>query len=117
MSANKLKVNFDKTHILMIANSSGRAVQGQVAMARRLAFTLMASNESINESNSEVLLGATIHHSGNLAAIVWDGKTSLRCQLQNPSECTEKDLSKCGPADQKDGGRRTHNVQATGGFL
>ena len=50
----------------------------------------MAGNENIKQNNSEVLLGATIHHSGNWAAMVRDGRASLRCQLQSRVNALKK---------------------------
>ena len=70
MNANKLMVNSDKTHLLVMANSSGGAVRGQEAAVRRAAVTFTAGNENIKQSNNEVLLGATIHHTGGWAAMV-----------------------------------------------
>ena len=64
MNANKLNVNSGKTHLLVMANSSGGALRGQEAAIRSVAVTLKAGYENIKESKSEVLLGATIHHSG-----------------------------------------------------
>ena len=62
MNANKLKVNGDKTHLLVMTNSRGGVVHGQEAAARRAAVALTAGGENIKQSDSEVLLGATIHH-------------------------------------------------------
>ena len=83
MHANLLKVNSDKTHLLVVTKSGGGEMRGRLADERRAAVTLTAGGEVIKQSNSEVLLGATDHYSGNWAAMIRDGKASLQSQLKN----------------------------------
>ena len=83
MNANKLKVSSDKTHLLVITKSGGGEVRGRLANERRAAVTLTAGGEQVKQSNSEVLLGATVHHSGTWAAMIHDGKASLQSQLRS----------------------------------
>ena len=83
MHSNKLKVNPDKTHLLVISKSSGGEVRGREAAERRAAVTLTAGGEVIQQSNCEVLLGATVHHSGTWTAMIRDGKASVQAQLRS----------------------------------
>ena len=90
MHANKLKVNSDKTHLLVVTKSRGGEVQGRLAKERRAAVTLTAGGELIKQSDSEVLLGATIHHSGTWTVMIRDGKTSLLSQLRSRVSALKK---------------------------
>ena len=83
MNSNKLKVNSTKTHLLVMTKSSGGEVRGRQAAERRAAVTLTAGGEVIKQSDSEVLLGATIHHSGTWSAMIRDGKASIQAQLRS----------------------------------
>ena len=83
MHSNKLKVNSDKTHLLVISKSSIGEVRGREAPERRAAVTLTAGGKVIRQSNSEVLLGATIHPSGTWTTMIRDGKASLQAQLRS----------------------------------
>ena len=83
MHANKLKVNSDKTHLLVVTNSAGGEGRGREAATRRAAVYLEAGGVRIQQSDSELLLGATVHNSGRWAAMIRDGKASLQCQLRN----------------------------------
>ena len=76
------KVNSDKTHLLVITKSGGGEVRGRLAQERRAAVTLTAVGEQVKQSDSEVLLGATVHYSGTWAAMIRDGKASLLSQLR-----------------------------------
>ena len=82
MHANMLKVNSNKTHLLVVAKTGGGEVRGRLADERRAAVTLTAGGELIKQSDSEVLLGATIHTNGTWAAMIRDGKASLQNQLK-----------------------------------
>jgi hypothetical protein len=98
MHANKLKINPDKTHLLVIAKSSGGEVRGREAAERRAAVTLTAGGEAIKQSNTEVLLGATVHHSGTWTAMIRDGKASVQAQLRSRVNALRKI---CQQADLK----------------
>jgi hypothetical protein len=90
MHANKLKVNSDKTHLLVVTKSSGGEVRGREAAERRAAVTLTAGGEVIGQSDSEVLLGATVHHSGTWTAMIRDGKASVQAQLRSRVNALKK---------------------------
>ena len=83
MNANKLKVNSAKTHLLVMTKSSGGEVRGRQAAEQRAAVTLTAGGEVIEQSDSMVLLGATIHHSGTWNTMIRDGKASIQAQLRS----------------------------------
>jgi hypothetical protein len=83
MHSNKLKVNSDKTHLLVIAKSSGGEIRGREAAERRAAVTLTVGGEQIKQSDYEVLLGATVHHSGTWNTMIRDGKASIQAQLRS----------------------------------
>ena len=83
-------MNSDKTHLLVVTNSAGGVVRGREAAERRAEVSLIAGGERIKQSDSELLLGATIHHSGRWAAMIRDGKTSLQCQLRNRVNALKK---------------------------
>ena len=57
MHANKLKINSDKTHLLVMAKSGGGEVRSREALAKRSAVTLSAGGENIEQSNIQILLG------------------------------------------------------------
>ena len=78
MNSNQLKVNSDKTHLLVISNSAGGEARRRAAAERRAADTLTAGAELIEQSDSELLLGATVHHSGNWTTMIRDGKASIQ---------------------------------------
>ena len=90
MHANKLKINSNKTHLLVISKSSGGEMRSQGAARRRAEVTLTAGGETIEQSDSELLLGATVHHSGNWAVMLRDGKASLQSQLRNRINALKK---------------------------
>ena len=71
-------MNLDKTHLLVISKSSGGEVHGREVAERRAAVTLTAGGEVIQQSDCSVLLGATVHHSGNWTAMIRDGKASMQ---------------------------------------
>ena len=75
-------------------------------------MSLIAGGERIKQSDSELLLGATIHHSGRWAAMIRDGKTSLQCQLRNRVNAQKK---KCPRRlqDEEDGGWWHCNVKTS----
>ena len=83
MNSNQLKINSDKTHLLVISNSAGGEARRRAAAERRAAVTLTAGGELIKQSDSELLLGATVHHSGNWTTMIRDGKASIQVQLRN----------------------------------
>ena len=100
MHANKLKVNSDKTHLLVVTNSAGGDGRGREAATRRAAVYLDAGGERIQQSDNELLLGATVHNSGRWASMIRDGKASLQCQL---SKRPQDDLFSCRLQDKEDG--------------
>jgi hypothetical protein len=83
MNSNQLKINSDKTHLLVISNSAGGEARRRAAAERRAAVTLTAGGELIKQSDSELLLGATVPHSGNWTTMIRDGKASIQAQLRN----------------------------------
>ena len=83
MHANKLKINSDKTHIIVITKPGRGEIQSRAATERRSAVSLTAGGDIITHSESELLLGATVHQSGNWAAMIRDGKASLQSQLRS----------------------------------
>ena len=90
MNSNQLKVNSNKTHLLVISNSAGGEARRRAAAERRAAVTLTAGGELIEHSDSELLLGATVHHSGNWATMKRDGKASIQVQLRNRINALKK---------------------------
>ena len=90
MNTNKLKINSDKTHLLVICNSSGGEVRRRAAAEKRAAVTLTAGGETILQSDSELLLGATVHHTGNWASMIREGKASIQSQLRNRVNALKK---------------------------
>ena len=80
MHRNNLKINGDKTH--MIVMTKGDSVGGGVAAAeRREVVTLLAGGKVIEGSEYERLLGGIIHHSGNWRRMIRDGKGSVTKQM------------------------------------
>ena len=90
MHSNMLKVNPDKTHLLVLTKSSGGEVRGREAAERRAAVTLTVGGEEIRQSDSEVLLGATVHHSGTWSAMIRDSKASIQAQLRSRVNALKK---------------------------
>ena len=80
MNCNKLKINGDKSHLLVL--TKGDSVAGGVAAAqRRETVTIKAGGKLIIGSESERLLGGIMHQSGNWRMMIRDGKGSLSKQL------------------------------------
>ena len=77
MHANKLKIHSDKTLLLVISKSRGSEVQSREARVKRAEVELIAGDEVIQQSDSELLLGATVHQSGTWAPRIRDGKAAL----------------------------------------
>ena len=64
MNCNKLKINGDKSHLLVL--TKGDSVAGGAAAAqRRETVTIEAGGKTIRGSDSERLLGGIMHQSGN----------------------------------------------------
>ena len=95
MNANKLKINGIKTHLLVLSKSSGGETHGREAAERHAEVTLRASGEEIHQSDSELLLGTTVHFSGTWTAMIWDSKSSLQSQLRNRINAFKKICPKC----------------------
>ena len=74
MNANKLVINSDKTHLLVMAG------RGAIA-AKRMDVQVSAGPDLINQSTSEKLLGGVIHNSGRWNEMISSGKTSIVKQL------------------------------------
>ena len=70
MHSNKLVVNSDKTHLLVMA---GRGA----AAARRMEVQVQAGPDIIEQSVSEKLLGGTIHNTGRWNEMIRGGKALL----------------------------------------
>ena len=74
MNANKLVVNSDKTHLLVMA---GRGA----AASRRLEVEVSAGPDQIRQSVSEKLLGGTFQNSARWNNMISNGKSSIVSQL------------------------------------
>lgn len=70
MNNNRLKLNADKAHLMLIAKSSGREVRGRQAAEQRAAVNLTTGGEMIRHSDWELVLGATVHHYGTWTAMI-----------------------------------------------
>ena len=80
MNCNKLKINGDKSHLLVL--TKGDSVAGGAAAAqRRETVTIEAGGKTIRGSDSERLLGGIMHQSGNWRMMIRDGKGSISKQL------------------------------------
>jgi hypothetical protein len=80
MHANKLKINGDKSHLLVLTKGDGMA-GGVAAARRRETVTLQAGGKVILPSKQETLLGGVIHQSANWKEMIRDGKKSVMKQL------------------------------------
>ena len=65
-------------------------MRGREAAERRAAVTLTAGGEVIQQSDCEVLLGATVHHSGTWTAMIRDSKASVQAQLRSRVNALKK---------------------------
>ena len=74
MNSNKLVVNSDKTHLLVMAG------RGAVA-ARRMEVEVSAGPDLIKQSVSEKLLGGTFHNSARWNDMISNRKGSIVSQL------------------------------------
>ena len=74
MHSNKLVINSDKTHLLVMAG------RGAVS-ARRMEVEVQAGPDIIRQSISEKLLGGIIHNTGRWNEMIKGGKSSIVCQL------------------------------------
>ena len=80
MHSNKLKINGEKSHLLVL--TKGDSVAGGAAAAqRREVVTLEAGGKLIKGSEHERLLGAIVHQNGNWRMMIRDGKRSITKQL------------------------------------
>ena len=70
MNANKLVINSDKSHLLVLA---GRGT----ASARRLEVQLEAAPDTIEQFICEKLLGGVVHNTGGWKLMIRDGKNSI----------------------------------------
>ena len=83
MHANKLVINSDKSHLLVMA---GRGA----ASARRMEVQLQAGPDKIEQSISEKLLGGVVHNTGGWKLMIRDGKNSVICQLNGRLNAMKK---------------------------
>ena len=74
MNSNKLVINSDKTHLLVMVG------RGAIA-ARRMEVHVLAGQDQIEQSVSEKLLGGIIHNSGRWNNMIRHGKSSIVSQL------------------------------------
>ena len=80
MTSNKLKINGDKSHLLVLTKGDGRG-GGVAAARRRERVTVQAGGKTILPSENETLLGGIIHQSGNWKEMIRHGKGSVMKQL------------------------------------
>ena len=73
MHANKLVINSDKTHLMVLGSRRHASLRNQV--------TVEAEHFQITPSESEKLLGCQLHQNLEWKAHFRDGKASLLCQL------------------------------------
>ena len=73
MTNNKLVINPDKTHLMVMGNKSMEPLRQQISM--------MAGNYIIHPTSTEKLLGGQVHQSLNWNQHLTDGKSSLVKQL------------------------------------
>ena len=74
MHANKLVINSDKSHLIVMAG------RGQIA-ARRMDVQVQAGPDIVEQSESEKLLGGVIHNSGRWNEMIRNSKMSITSQL------------------------------------
>ena len=74
MHANKLVINSDKSHLIVMAG------RGQIA-ARRMDVQVLADSDIVEQSESEKLLGGVIHNSGRWNEMIRNNKMSITSQL------------------------------------
>jgi hypothetical protein len=85
MHSNKLVINSDKTHLLVMA---GRGA----AAAKRMEVQVQAGQDMIDQSESEKLLGGLIHQSGRWNEMVKNSKSSIICQLEGLKKLKQADF-------------------------
>ena len=74
MNSNKLVINSDKTHLIVLAGRGASA-------ARRMEVQVQAGPDVIEQSVHEKLLGGVIHNSGRWNEMIRTGKNSIVNQL------------------------------------
>ena len=74
MHSNKLVINSDKTHLLVMAG------RGAIS-ARRMEVQVQAGPDKIEQSNSEKLLGGTVHFTGRWNEMIKNSSSSIVSQL------------------------------------
>ena len=80
MNSNKLKINGDKSHLIVMTRGD-RVGGGELAAEKRAAITLQAGGKVIRGSEQERLLGGIIHQSGSWKRFIREGKGSVVKQL------------------------------------
>ena len=74
MNSNKLVINSDKTHLLVMAGKGSSS-------ARRMEVQVAAGTDTIDQSTNEKLLGGVINNSGRWNKMIKNGKNSIVSQL------------------------------------
>ena len=80
MNSNKLKINGDKSHLIIMTRGD-RVGGGEAAAERRAVVTIEAGGKVIKGSEQERLLGGIIHKSGSWKMFIREGKGSIVKQL------------------------------------
>ena len=80
MNSNKLKINGDKSHLVVMTRGDGNG-GGLAAAERREVVKLGAGGKVIKGSVHERLLGGIIHQSGSWKMLISEGKGSIVKQL------------------------------------
>ena len=80
MNSNKLKINGDKSHLVVMTKGDGVG-GGAIAAEKRAVITLEAGGKVIGGSEQERLLGGIIHQSGSWKMFIREGKGSIVKQL------------------------------------
>ena len=74
MHSNKLVINSDKSHLIVMAGRGANA-------ARRMDVQVQAGQDIVEQSESEKLLGGVIHNSGRWNEMIRNSKMSIVSQL------------------------------------
>ena len=89
MNSNRLVINSDKTHLIVLAGRGASA-------ARRMDVQVQAGLDAIEQSVHEKLLGGVIHNSGRWNEMIRTGKNSnvnqLSARLNGMNKLTQADL-------------------------
>ena len=83
MHSNKLVINSDKSHLIVMAG------RGAIS-AKRMEVQVKAGQDTIEQSESEKLLGGVIHHSGRWNEMIRNSKISIISQLRGRLNAVKK---------------------------